>query len=136
MTDLRFAVFGAGFWAPFQLAGWSEVGGVNCVAICNGAISKAGNLARRFDVPSVYCDAEQLLDFERLDFVDIITDASSHGRLVRMAAERKNPVICQKPMATSLAEAEQIVALCQEKRVPSIFARTGAGKTRSVSSKK
>jgi predicted dehydrogenase len=118
MADLRFAVFGAGFWAPYQLAGWRETGGVNCVAICDTVISKAGNLARRFDVPSVYCDAEKLLDSEQLHFVDIITDASSHSTLVRMAAERGVPVICQKPMATTLAEAGQMVTLCQEKRVP------------------
>jgi len=100
------------------MAGWNEVGGVRCAAICDPTISKAENLARKFNVPSVYCDAEKLLDSHRLDFVDIITDASSHGRLVRMAAERGIRVICQKPMATSLAEAEQMVARCREKRVP------------------
>ena len=114
----RFAVFGAGFWAPFQLAAWHELGEVNCVAICDAVISKAENLARKVGVPSTYSDAEKLLDSEQLDFVDIITDSSSHGTLVRMAAERGTPVICQKPMAMSLAEAEHMVAFCQAKRVP------------------
>ena len=41
MTDLRFGVFGAGFWAPFQLAGWREMGSATCVAIYNLTISKA-----------------------------------------------------------------------------------------------
>ena len=35
-----------------------------------------------------------------------------------MAARRGMPVICQKPMATSLAEAEQMVRICLENRVP------------------
>jgi len=118
MADLRFGVFGAGFWAPFQMAAWNELGGAKCVAICDRILSKAEHLARRFDLPSVYSDPEKLLDCEGLDFVDIVTDASSHGKLVRMAAERGIPVICQKPMAPSLAEAEQMVGLCQEKRVP------------------
>src|SRR5206468_6122805 len=51
-------------------------------------------------------------------FLDIITDALSHGRFVRMAAERGIPVICQKPMAPSLAEAEEMVRLCRENGVP------------------
>ena len=34
-APLRFAVFGAGFWTPYQLSGWREVGGVECVAIYN-----------------------------------------------------------------------------------------------------
>ena len=41
MTELRFGVFGAGFWAPFQLAAWNEVAGAKCVAIYNRTVSKA-----------------------------------------------------------------------------------------------
>ena len=118
MSDRRFAVLGAGFWAPFQLAGWHEVGGVKCVAIYNRTVSKAENLAKTFGVPAVYSSHEELLDREDLHFVDIITDVFSHGRFVRMAAERGIPVICQKPMAPSLVEAEEMVRVCRENRVP------------------
>ena len=118
MSDLRFGMFGAGFWAPFPLAGWNELGGVKCVAIYNRTISKAENLAKTFGVPAVYSSPEELLDREELDFLDIVTDAFSHGKFVRMAAERGIPVICQKPMAPSLVEAEQMVKVCRQNRVP------------------
>jgi predicted dehydrogenase len=111
-------MFGAGFWAPFQMAGWNELRGAKCVAIYNRTLSKAEKLAKTFDVPAVYGSPEELLDREDLDFLDIVTDVSSHSRLVCMAAERGIPVICQKPMAPSLAEAEQMVRVCQEHRVP------------------
>lgn len=117
MNDLRFAVFGAGFWTPFQLAGWREAPGAKCVAIYNRTLSKAQKIAEDFGIPGVYSDAEELLDREQLDFLDIITDASSHGRFVQLAAQRKLPVICQKPMAPSLAEAELMVRVCSEHRV-------------------
>jgi predicted dehydrogenase len=42
----------------------------------------------------------------------------SHGKFVKMAAARGIPVICQKPMSPSLAEAEQMVAICRKHRVP------------------
>src|SRR5947208_15118268 len=110
MNDLRFGVFGAGFWAPFQLAAWNEVGGVKCVAIYNRTVSKAEKLAVAFDIPAVYGSPEELLDHEELDFLDIITDALSHGRFVRLVAERGIPVICQNPMAPSRPEAAAMVA--------------------------
>ena len=97
MSDLRFGVFGAGFWAPFQLAAWNELGGAKCVAVYNRTVSKAEGLAKTFDVPAVYGDPEELLDREHLDFLDIITDVFSHARFVKMAAERRIPVICQNP---------------------------------------
>jgi predicted dehydrogenase len=118
MKNLRFAIFGAGFWARYQLAGWLEVGGVDCVAIFNRTKSKAEALAREFSVPAVYDNAEELLQREKLDFVDIITDVDTHSRFVHMAARRTLPVVCQKPMAPSLAEAEKMVQACRAAGVP------------------
>jgi predicted dehydrogenase len=118
MTELRFAVFGAGFWAPFQLAGWNEVGGAKCVAIYNRTVAKAEKVAKTFAIPAVYGSPEELLDREELDFVDIITDVHTHSKSVQMVAERGIPLICQKPMAPSLQEAERMVSVCRENRVP------------------
>lgn len=116
--NLRFAAFGAGFWSRYQLAGWREAGGVECVAIYNRTRAKAEAVAAEFGIPSVYDDPVQLLDRERVDFVDVLTDVDTHPRFVGMAAERKLPVVCQKPMAPSLALAETMVAACREAGVP------------------
>lgn len=118
MRPLRFAILGAGFWSSYQLAGWRELEGVECVAVYNRTRSKAEALARDFALPAVYDDAEAMLDREELDFVDIITDVDSHSRFVHMAAQRGLPVICQKPMAPDLATAERMVAACQTAGVP------------------
>lgn len=118
MTPLRFAIFGTGFWSRFQLAAWRELGGVECVALYNRTRSKAEALAAAFGVPAVYDDPEALLDRERPDFVDIITDVDSHARFVRLAAERGIPAVCQKPMAPTLEEAEAMAAACREAGVP------------------
>lgn len=118
MDTLRFAIFGTGFWSRFQLAAWQELDGAECVAVYNRTVSKAEALAEEFGVPAVYGDAEALLDNENLDFVDIITNPDTHSEFVHMVAERGLPVICQKPMATSLAEAEEMVAVCQQAGVP------------------
>lgn len=115
---LRFAIFGTGFWARFQLAAWRELNGIECVAFYNRTLSKAKALAQEFDVPTVYDDAERLLDREQLDFIDIITDVDTHAKFVLMAAERQLPVICQKPMAPKLVTAEGMVAACHAAGVP------------------
>ena len=115
---LRFALFGAGFWARYQLAAWRELPGIECVAIYNRTKSKADELARTFGVPSSYDDATSLLQHEKLDFIDIVTDVDSHARFVQMASGRRLPVICQKPMAGTLAEAEKMVAACRQSGTP------------------
>jgi predicted dehydrogenase len=111
---LRYAVLGCGFWSRYQIAGWRQAGGVRLVAVYNRTREKAEAVARKFGVPAVYDDAEKLLDRERLDFIDIITDVDTHARFVRMAAERRIPVICQKPMAPDYATAAGMVASCRQ----------------------
>src|SRR3546814_11430019 len=53
-----------------------------------------------------------MLAAERLDFVDIATTPPSHRALVELAARHGVPVICQKPRAATLADAEAMVAAC------------------------
>lgn len=118
MGDLSFAIFGTGFWSRFQLAAWQELEGVKCVALYNRTVSKAEEMAQQFRIPAVYGDPEELLRRERLDFVDIVTDPWTHSRFVHMAAPHKLPVICQKPMAPTLAEAESMVETCHRAGVP------------------
>lgn len=109
---LRFAMFGTGFWARYQLAGWVETGLVECVALYNRTRSKAEALAAEFGVPAVYDDPAALLAAEALDFVDICTNVETHEPMTRLAAERGLPVVCQKPMATSYEEAAAMQAAC------------------------
>lgn len=120
MQNLRFAMIGTGFWSTFQLAGWMEAGGVECVALCNRTISKAAVLGEQFGISKIYSidDIEKMLDQEALDFIDICTNVETHFPFTKLAAERGIPVVCQKPMATTLAEAEQMVSICQEAGIP------------------
>lgn len=118
MNKLRFAVVGTGFWARYQLAGWRELPGVECVALCNRHRGRAEELAREYSVPAVYDDAQEMLERERLDFLDIITDVKTHAPMVHLAATHRLPVICQKPMAPTLAEAAEMVRLCRASNTP------------------
>lgn len=117
-SDLRFAIFGAGFWSRFQLAAWQELSGARCVAIYNRTRSKAEALARQFGVPAVHDDAEDLLLQERPDFIDVITDVETHAPFVWLCAKYNIPVICQKPLAPSLRVAEKMVQTCRQAGVP------------------
>jgi predicted dehydrogenase len=117
MQKLRFAVIGTGFWARFQIAAWKELEGIELVALYNRTRAKAEAMAKEFGVTNVYDDVEELLDKETLDFVDIITDVGTHAAFTEAAAKRGIPVICQKPLAAKLPEAEQMLKHCQQRNV-------------------
>ena len=114
MKPLRFAIFGCGFWSQFQLGGWQELDGVECVALYNRTLSKAQELGKRFGVPSVYDDPEALMQNEELDFIDIITDVDTHARFTALGARHGKDVICQKPMAPSFEVAQEMMELTRK----------------------
>ena len=118
MSTLRFATFGAGFWAQFQLAAWRELANNQCVAISNPTRSKAEALAKKMEIAGVYSDPAELLEKEQLDFVDIISSVQSHYRLAQLAIEKRLPVICQKPMTETFEQAESLVRMAKQANVP------------------
>ena len=114
MKKQRLAVLGCGFWSKFQVGAWSELEGVEIVAVYNRTISKAENIAAMFKVPHVYDDAGELFLKEKPDIADIITDVDTHPHFVEMAVRHgiKN-VICQKPMAADFEKARKMVEVCR-----------------------
>jgi Predicted dehydrogenases and related proteins len=108
---------GAGHFAKIQLDAWKAVPAARIVALYNRTLDRARALQAEFGIDKISDDLAALLDSVRPNFVDICTAAETHLPLARAAAERGIPVLCQKPLAPSLAEAEQLVAACEAHQV-------------------
>ena len=119
MKNLKFAVFGTGFWSFYQLSGWQELPGVEPIALYNRTRRRAEEIARTFNVPHVYDDADELLENHavELDFIDIITDVDTHHQFTQKGFDYNLPVICQKPMAPRLQTAQQMVEASKKAQV-------------------
>ena len=87
---------------------------MDLAAVYNRTVAKAEKVAEKFGTPRVYADPEELLQKEKLDFIDIITEVPAHAPLVYLAAKYKVATICQKPMAPDYETAQKMVAACNE----------------------
>jgi predicted dehydrogenase len=117
MQKLRFVMIGAGFWARYQLAGWLETGGAVCSGVFNRTRAKAETLAAEFGIERVYDDPAEMIAREQPDFVDVLTDVDTHSQYTKLAAGMGFPVVCQKPMAAKLADAEEMAGFCRQRGV-------------------
>lgn len=113
----RGVIIGTGFWANYQIPAWQELDGVLITGLYNRTLAKAKAAGDTFGIHNVYDNAEELLDKEKPDFVDIITDVDTHAAFTKLAAERKINVICQKPMAPLLLLAFDMLNVCRENNV-------------------
>ncbi|MFF1572329.1 Gfo/Idh/MocA family protein [Leifsonia sp. NPDC058292] len=106
MNTLRVGLIGAGGISHVHAAGWRELGAEVTVYSHDGA--KA--LAERYGF-GVAPDLESLL--ARADIVDIVTSSRSHRDLALAAIAAGRPVICEKPLAATSAEAREIAAAAE-----------------------
>lgn len=118
MSDLRGGLVGCGYFAANHLHAWRQVKGGAIKALCDMDETRLSQCAAEFGIDAVYTDLESMLHEESLDFVDIVTKPENHRPLVEQVAAHRIPVVCQKPMAPTLADAEAMVAVCAEAAVP------------------
>jgi len=109
---LRGLFCGAGHFAKIQLDAWRAVPDARIVALYNRTLDRAQLMQAEFGIEAISADMDALLDSTRPDFVDICTAVETHLPLVRAAAARGLPVLCQKPLTARIADSEELVAVC------------------------
>ena len=105
---LRVAGVGAGYFSQYHLAGWRAIDSAELVGWCDRDPARGQR----------YTDAAEMLDREKPDLLDIVTPPESHLELVRLAASRGVPAICQKPLAPTYEEAALIVDTAERAGAP------------------
>jgi len=98
-----------------HLKAWSRLPEVEVVAIYNRNLEKALDRAKEFTIPKAYSNLEEMFEKEKPDALDIAVATEAHREFARMAAEHAVAILCQKPMAPTLKEAEEMVAEIGEK---------------------
>ena len=110
VSPLRVGIVGVGGIGNHHLRAYRELADVKVVAAADTAEAQLSKMGERYQIAALYQDYRELLANEELDFVDICTPNSLHAPVAIAALEQGNHVLCEKPLARSTAEAEQMVA--------------------------
>jgi predicted dehydrogenase len=86
------------------------------VAVAYPSSENAARRASEFGISQTYSDAEAMLAAVALDAIDIAAPREMHAPLVRLAAAKRLPVLCQKPLAPNLQEAAELAAEVEDLR--------------------
>jgi predicted dehydrogenase len=108
---LKIGLIGAGWVTQHHLKGWARIADrARVVAIADPSRERAEARAKEFSIPAVFESAQAMLDAGGLDAVDIAAPRAVHAELARLVADHGLPILCQKPLAPTLEEAERLVA--------------------------
>lgn len=117
---VRFAVVGLGHFAQTAIlpafANASEI--VELAVIVTGDQEKAATLSEKYKVPAVdYDEYDVVCRSGDIDAVYIALPNSQHREFTERAARAGVHVLCEKPLAYSVEDAEQMVSACQSAKV-------------------
>lgn len=109
MTAVRVAVIGCGSIAKHRhLIEYSLQPGVEITAVCDIVEERAKAAAEKYGA-TAYTDYETLLKEEEVDAVSVCLPNYLHAPVSIAALEAGCHVLCEKPMATSREEAQQMI---------------------------
>lgn len=94
--------------------------GHTLVAACDRSAEQIGRIGVEFGLPQErrFTDADELFRAVNAPLVLIATTADTHADLVVKAAENgARFILCEKPMATSLADCDRMLAACAARGV-------------------
>ena len=109
---LRAAVIGTGYLGRFHAMKYAAIEGVDLVGIADISEQRVNELAAEFGVKG-YTDYNDLLPL--VDLVTVATPTYSHYKIAAACLSKGVHVLLEKPMTTTLAEADELIELAERK---------------------
>ena len=109
----KVGVVGVGFIGAVHIEQLNRLGNVEVVALADDVNHR--EKAEALSVPRSYACYKELIDNEEIDCVHICTPNNSHHEMAKYALQRGIHVVLEKPMTTTVEEAEELLALAKEK---------------------
>jgi predicted dehydrogenase len=109
MDRVGFGVIGAGLFGENHALVYSRLPGVELVAVCDQNEARAREVAERYGARAYFTDYAQLLANPDIQAVSIATPDFAHAEIALAAVGAGKHILCEKPLATTVAEAQAIV---------------------------
>jgi predicted dehydrogenase len=116
VDTIRVGIIGAGFGARVQVAGFRLAPGMEVVGLACSSAERARAATATYGVPATD-DYRRLLDRPEIDLVSVASPPMLHCEMVEAALARGKHVICEKPFASSVTQAEHMVRAAEAARV-------------------
>ncbi|MBE0603313.1 MAG: Gfo/Idh/MocA family oxidoreductase, partial [Deltaproteobacteria bacterium] len=114
MRKIRAAVIGVGYLGRFHAEKYAQIPEAELVAVVDTDPAKREELARKLGTAAV-ADYREILD--RVDAVSIVVPTQHHHEVARDFLQRGVHVLLEKPITTTLAEADDLIRIAAGKNL-------------------
>ena len=115
---MKVACLGAGYFAQFHYDAWRRLPDADLVGACDHDLEKATATGA-----AAFTELDAMLTATHPDILDIITPPPSHAAAIAAGITAGvKAIICQKPIAVDLGEADDMLTACERNGVKLIIA--------------
>src|ERR1700677_2111842 len=114
MAKLRWGLIGASTIAAEHMIGAFRANGGEAVAVMSTNANRATSYAAKHSIAKTTTDLKELVGSKDVDAVYISTTNELHRDQLFAAAQAGKQVLCEKPLALTLADARAMVAECRK----------------------
>jgi predicted dehydrogenase len=111
---VRIGVIGLGYWGPNIVRVLHDLPQSEVAWICDSREEALNRLKRRYPAPRATTAYEHVLHEDTVDAVVIATPVATHHELAAAALDARKHVFVEKPLAASVAEADDLITRANE----------------------
>src|SRR5450432_3442359 len=115
MSNINIGVIGYGYWGPNIVRNFFATSSCTIKIVADGRQERLNLLAKIFPSIQGVKDAEEVINNKEIDAVVIATPVFTHFGLAKRALLNGKHVLIEKPMTSSVAEADELINLAAQK---------------------
>lgn len=112
---LKVGVVGCGYWGPNLIRNFNQLGDSEVTAAADLSVERLGHMKNLYPHLNTTRDYKSLLEDDGIDIIAVATPPKTHFEVAMDALEAGKHVFVEKPLATSSAECEALIATAEKK---------------------
>jgi predicted dehydrogenase len=115
MVKVKVGIVGSKFAADFHCDSYSRLQNAEVVAVA--AIDNLEEISGKWNIPKIYEDYNKMFKDESIDLISVCVPNFLHYEVVIAAAKAGKHILCEKPIATTIENAKEMLKVCKEQNI-------------------
>lgn len=113
---IKIGIVGCGYWGPNLIRNFHEIDSCEVKYICDTRPEKLKGICKKYPSIKGITDYRDMLKDKEVNAIVLATPVSTHYQLAKKALLNDKHVLIEKPLATNIQEAKELIALAKKKK--------------------
>jgi predicted dehydrogenase len=123
-SPVALGVVGFGYWGPNLARNFSNLATARLAAVCDLNVGRLAHMAKLYPETLAYQDFSGMVQEAGIDAVVVATPLKTHYLLAKAALLAGKHVLIEKPMASSVAECEELIEIARNQNLVLVVGHT------------